>query len=177
MERNYKIFFRTLEDNYRTLDINDKFDTVINISRDENNFELFKGYEGNDDGLIKFKSDFLRWNGELMSNGILRINYIGYYNHMNASEMTFKRLCKGKYEHFEPIGAMESKWIESTHNGGLTFCGAGTHQSYGFDFLLSIPSTCHVISFNCHTNKEKKIYNRNLTKSNQKYNLDLTELK
>ena len=51
---------RALEDNYRTLDINDKFDTVINISRDENNFELFKGYEGNDGGLIKFKSDFLR---------------------------------------------------------------------------------------------------------------------
>ena len=66
MERNYKIFFRTLEDNYRTLDINDKFDTVINISRDENNFELFKGYEGNDDGLIKFKYDFLRWNNELI---------------------------------------------------------------------------------------------------------------
>jgi len=64
MERNYKIFFRTLEDNYRTLDINDKFDTVINISRDENNFELFKGYEGNDDGLINLSPIFF---GGIMS--------------------------------------------------------------------------------------------------------------
>lgn len=159
MERNYKIFFRTLEDNYRTLDINDKFDTVINISRDENNFELFKGYEGNDDGLIKFKSDFLRWNGELMSNGILRINYIGYYNHMNASEMTFKRLCKGKYEHFETIGAIESKWIESTHNGGLTFCDAGTHQSYGFDFSSFYPfnMSCYKFQMPYKQGEEKYI--------------------
>ena len=159
MERNYKIFFRTLEDNYRTLDVNDKFDTVINISRDENNFELFKGYEGNDDGLIKFKSDFLRWNNELMSNGILKINYIGYYNHMNASEMTFKRLCKGKYEHFEPIGAIESKWIESTHNGGLTFCDAGTHQIYGFDFSSFYPFNMSFYKFQlpCKQGEEKYI--------------------
>ena len=44
MAINYRTFFRKLEDNNRTLDVNDKFDTVINISRDENNFELFMGY-------------------------------------------------------------------------------------------------------------------------------------
>ena len=46
MERNYKIFFGTLEDNYRTLDINDKFDTVINISRDENNLNSSRDMRG-----------------------------------------------------------------------------------------------------------------------------------
>jgi hypothetical protein len=54
--------------------------------------------------------------------------------------MTFKRLCKGKYEDHEPIDGTESKWIEATHNGGLTYCNSGIHNSYGYDFSAFYPS-------------------------------------
>lgn len=139
MKKEYLFFYKTSGENYRTLH-NDIFETVINTpSQETNNFELFKGYTPDDDGLVNFKADMIRWNDELMSNDILKINYLGYYNHMNATEMTFKRLCKGKYEHFDPIDATESKWIESTQNGGLIFCNAGIHQSTGYDFSSFYP--------------------------------------
>ena len=54
--------------------------------------------------------------------------------------MTFKRLCKGKYEDHEPIDATESKWIEATHNGGLTYCNNGIHNSFGYDFSAFYPT-------------------------------------
>jgi hypothetical protein len=54
--------------------------------------------------------------------------------------MTFKRLCKGKYEDHEPIDATESKWIEATHNGGLTYCNSGVHNSFGYDFSAFYPT-------------------------------------
>ena len=99
-----------------------------------------KGHNATDEGLIKFKADMIRWNEELKSNDILSIDWFKYYSHFMAVEMTFKRLCKGKYEHFEHIDATESKWIESTHNGGLTYCNAGEHQSYGWDFSSFYPT-------------------------------------
>ena len=61
----------------------------------------------------------IKWNEELKNNDVLTIDYFKYLNHYSAVLMTFKRLCKGKYEDHESIDAVESKWIESTHNGGI----------------------------------------------------------
>ena len=84
------------------------------------NFHLFKGYEADDEGLAKYKKDFEIWCAEILSNDILDIDYKKYYCHSSVVEMTFKRLCKGKYEHFEDIDRVEARWIEGSHNGGLT---------------------------------------------------------
>jgi hypothetical protein len=105
-----------------------------------NRFYMFKGYEPNDEGLKKFKNDMLDWNDELIENDILSINYLKYYSHHSAVELTFKRLCKTKYEDHEPITLTESKWFEKCFNSGLMYCKPGTYKSYGYDFSLFYPS-------------------------------------
>jgi len=138
----YLVYYENNEGTSRCLYDDDHFETLID--RPEFStfhcYEAFKGYEASDEGLIKFKADFLRWNAELKSNDILPIDWLTYYSNFHAVELTFKRLCKGKYEHFDPIDATESRWIESTHNGGLTYCTPGKHHSHGFDFSSFYPT-------------------------------------
>ena len=138
----YLVFYKTLEDEHRCLYDDDQFETLDYLpdSKDCHHFEVFKGYDATDDGLTKFKADMVRWNEELKNNEILPIDYFKYFTHYSAVLMTFKRLCKGKYEDHEKIDATESKWIEATHNGGLTYCNNGIHDSYGFDFTAFYPS-------------------------------------
>ena len=88
---------------------------------------------------MDFRTNLIKWNEELKHNGFLKIDWFKYYTNFQAVEMTFKRLCKGKYENIEPIDATESKWIESTHNGVLIYCNKGIHDSYGYDFSSFYP--------------------------------------
>ena len=99
----YLVFFKTLEDNNRCLFDNDQFETLDYLpdSKDCHHFEVFKGYDATDEGLTKFKSDMIRWNEELKNNEILPIDYFKYFTHYSAVLMTFKRLCKGKYEDYK----------------------------------------------------------------------------
>ena len=138
----YLFYYKTLEDNHRCLYNNDQFETLEYLPdmNDCHNYEVFKGYDATDEGLIKFKSDMIRWNEELKDSDFLTIDYFKYFTHYIAVLMTFKRLCKGKYEDHDPIDAVESKWIEATHNGGLTYCNSGIHNSYGYDFSAFYPS-------------------------------------
>ena len=138
----YLVYFKTLEDNNRCLYNNDQFETLEYLPdmNDCHNYEVFKGYDATDEGLIKFKSDMIRWNEELKDSDFLTIDYFKYFTHYIAVLMTFKRLCKGKYEDHEPIDATESNWIEATHNGGLTYCNNGIHNSFGYDFSAFYPT-------------------------------------
>ncbi len=138
----YLVYFKTMEVNNRCLFHDDHFETLEYLpdTKECHHYELFKGYEATDDGLVKFKLDMIRWNEELKNNDILTIDYFKYFTHYSAVLMIFKRLCKGKYEDHEPIGAIESKWIEATHNGGLTFCNSGIYDSFGYDFSAFYPT-------------------------------------
>ena len=138
----YIIYYKTIDDNHRCIFDDDHFETLDYLpdQKECHHYEIFKGYDATDEGLVKFKSDMIRWNEELKKNDILSIDYFKYYTHYSAVELTFKRLCKGKYEDHETIDATESKWIENTHNGGLTYCRTGIHDSYGFDFSSFYPS-------------------------------------
>ena len=138
----YLVFFKTLEDNHRCLYDNDQFETLEYLpdTKDCHHYEVFKGYDATDDGLTKYKLDMIRWNEELKNNDILPIDYFKYFTHYSAVLMTFKRLCKGKYEDHDAIDAIESKWIEATHNGGLTYCNSGIYESFGYDFSAFYPT-------------------------------------
>ena len=138
----YYVFHETLEGNFRVLYDDNRFETLIHKPKETqyHHYEAFKGYDPTDDGLHKFRADMIRWNEELKNNDVLSIDWFKYYSHFHAVELTFKRLCKGKYEDFEKIDATESKWIESTHNGGLNYCNPGEHQSYGWDFSSFYPT-------------------------------------
>ena len=106
----YLFYYKTLEDNHRCLYNNDQFETLEYLPdmNECHNYEVFKGYDATDEGLIKFKSDMIKWNEELKDNDILTIDYFKYFTHYIAVLMTFKRLCKGKYEDHEPIDATEN---------------------------------------------------------------------
>ena len=101
----YLVYFETLEKYYRCLFDDDKYETLKDLpyEKERSHFECFKGFEATDDGLMEFKTKLKQWNNELKDNGILTIDWFKYYNNFSAVEMTFKRLCKDKYEHFEPV--------------------------------------------------------------------------
>ena len=139
----YLVYYETNDNYYRVLYDDDVYETLIHKPKEttHHRYEMFKGFEATDEGLMKFRSELIRWNEELKNNDILTIDWFKYYTNFQAVEMTFKRLCKGKYENIESIDATESKWIESTHNGGLTYCNAGEHQSFGWDFSSFYPTS------------------------------------
>jgi hypothetical protein len=157
---NYYVYYETNDNNFRVLYNNDQFETLIHKPKETtyHHYELMKGYDASDEGLLKFKADMIRWNEELKNNDILSIDWFKYYSHFMAVEMTFKRLCKGKYEHFEDIDATESRYIESTHNGGLTYCNAGEHQSYGWDFSSFYPTSMSQYHFIMPHKKGKECF-------------------
>ena len=94
----FLVYFKTIDDNNRCLFSDDHFETLAYLppNNEVHHFEVFKGYEANDEGLIKYKTDLIKWSDELKENDILNIDYLKYYCHYSAVEMMFKRLCKGK---------------------------------------------------------------------------------
>jgi hypothetical protein len=57
-----------------------------------------------------------------------------------AVELTFKRLAKGKFEHFDKVDSIESDWIDSCYNSGLMFFKEkGTYDCYGYDYSSFYP--------------------------------------
>lgn len=109
------------------------FSTTIQKPTKINVFELFKGYEPTDEGVLLFNQDFKKWCHELANNKVLQIDYTKYFSHHSAVELTFKRLCKGRYEHHEQILCIEGRWSDLCNNGGLIYCNPGIHDSYGYD--------------------------------------------
>ena len=138
----YFVFYKTLEGHYRCLYNTDRYDTLKDLpdGKDCSYYECFKGFEANDDGLMAFKTKLIQWNDELKGNDILDIDWFKYYNNLSVVEMTFRRLCKGKYEAFEEIDRVEANWIEATHNGGLTYCSPGTCDCWGYDMTAFYPT-------------------------------------
>lgn len=134
MSRQYILYFKQDDDFvmiHKNSDViqKDKFKP-----RDINKYFMRKGYEPTEEGLRLFKKDFQQWCTELANNNVLNIIYDKYYTDYTATEMTFKRLAKGKYEHFEKIDAIENTYMNNCHNGALAFCDPQTCYSYGYDF-------------------------------------------
>ncbi len=140
----YLVFYKDEYSAHRVLysDTN-KFATLsfLPLTAEYHCFELFKGYDATDDGLKQFMSDFNMWADEILTNDILNIDYRKYHKHFFATELTFKRLCKGKYEHMEPISGLEAKWMKACNNGGLMYCKELDEpiNSYGYDYTSCYP--------------------------------------
>ena len=154
----YLVYFMTVEKTYRCLYEDGKIETLklLPLGNKCHSFHLFQGYEATDEGLVKYKADFDKWCNELLNNSVLDIDYKKNYSHHSSVEMTFKRLCVGKYEPFEDIDRTEARWIESTHNGGLTYCTPETHQSFGYDFSSFYPRNMADYNFIFPTKKGKE---------------------
>ena len=169
----YLVFYKTEYSDYRVLfSDNETFDTLDYLpdKKKYHCFEMFKGYEPDDAGLLQFLADFNKWADELRDNEILSIDYRKYYTHFFATEFTFKRLCKGKYESFDEISGLEAKWMRKCYNGGLMYCkpniGTNYVQSYGYDYTSAYPVILGSFKFQIptKTGKEYHLTSVNLNK-------------
>ena len=121
----------------KTIDIRDKFELYHekNEKTKTRNYEIFKGYNMDEEGLKQYANDFMNWCDELKNNDIFIIDYIkDYTGHNMAVKGMFKKLCHGKYEHLEDIDPIEYQWIEKCNNSGLFYCKTGIFDSHGYDF-------------------------------------------
>ena len=138
----------------------------INIPFDTKRYHVFKGYDANDEGLIKFVNDFKNWYNEIRYNDILKIEYTKYYSHACVVENTFKRLTpKHLYESHEQIKFEENEWFNACHCGGLTFCDAGTYDCYGYDFKSQYPNILNSDDFKIPTKAGIPTFIKKLPKS------------
>ena len=154
----YKIYFQQEDGYFRMFDSETNEITVHKfMPKKIIAFALFKGYEASDDGIHKFHEDFKLWCKELRYNKVLSIEYKKYYSHHSAVEMTFKRLCKGKWEHHEHISIEESKWADMCNNGGLMYCKKGISDSYGYDGKAFYPSILASDDFKIPSKQGKEI--------------------
>ena len=74
----YLVFFKTVEDTHRCLFSDDHFETMKYLPENKtvHHYECFKGYDATDDGLIKFKTDIIKWNDEIKNNDVyLKIKF------------------------------------------------------------------------------------------------------
>ena len=79
----YLVYFKTIEDDHRCLFSDDHIETLqyLPSNKEVHHFEVFKGYDATDEGLIKYKLDLIKWCEELKENDILSIDYLKYYCH------------------------------------------------------------------------------------------------
>ena len=137
----YYVYYKTTETEYRLYEpVCKQFSTKDALGTKEYiMFHTIKGYESNDEDLVRFANDFQKDCDELKKATALNIHYEKYYNHNSAVEMTFKRLCKGLYEDHDNIDIVEAGWMNKCFNSGLQYCKAGTYKSYGYDFSAYYP--------------------------------------
>ena len=106
-------------------------------------FHLFKRFDENMDGLLKFKEKF-----ECDVNEVRKydIDYAKYYNHHSAVELTYKRYTTNNFKKifFEDVTYNEYTFIEKCKNGELIYLDPvyknNTIQSYGFDCSSFYPA-------------------------------------
>jgi hypothetical protein len=168
------VYFKQKDGYFRCLDIdNNNISVIKRLPRETHRYELSKGYDATDDGLRKYLIDFNDWCDELVtyiSNGeIFGKNSIEYKSkfatHNCAVIGTFKRYCKGKYEHHDKIEYLESTYMEACHNGGLTyFIGEeGNYESYGYDFSSFFATILSSEDFLIPDKRGKEVYLTELT--------------
>ena len=137
-----------------------------------NMYHMFKGYEPSDEGLIKYNNDFTLWCDELESNQIYPIHYKHFWSSYTAVELTFKNLCKGKYEHHKEITIDEYIWFNKCYNSGLLYCEPGTYDCYGYDYSRFYPLILASDDFKIPTKEGKSIILTKMPKlSERKYGL------
>lgn len=134
-----------------------------------NKFFMLKGFDPTEYGLRKFKEKFIQWCKELKTFDSFSIYYTKYFNHYCAVELTFKRFCKGKYEHHERISDIENRYIEMCHNGALSYCDPHTLKCYGYDFSGYYGENLVNIMIPTKRGKEIKLDKLPLKKKDLKY--------
>jgi len=155
----YIIYFKQTDGMIRTYNHKSKeFDTIelTKLYKIKKRYAMLTGYEANDDELVRFSKDFKQWVEEIKDNDVFKFNYLDCGSHETNIMNIFKKLCHGKYEHFDDIDGIEYQWIESCNNAGLTYCDKGKHQCYGYDYSSQYPSILNTEHFHIPTKRGKQ---------------------
>lgn len=177
----HHIYFKQPDNKYRVYNPYHKtystmtYNELIKLSR---KYEMFKGYEPSDSGLLTYYNDFKTWNDELYkyykkTKGNLTF-YNFYYTNEYAVMETFNKYTKhlrfGKYtlDNLDDINGIEALYFEACNNGGLTYASPGTYNCYGYDFISFYPSVLGSSEFNLKLplNGGREVKLKSLTKLN-----------
>jgi len=176
-KRIYNIYFKEAKiiNRYRVFNSDSKAFTSMTyqeLSTLSRKYELFQGYEKNDESLLKFYNDFELWNNELYRNYCTKKGHLSvydlYYNNEFAVVETFCKCSKSVYNlkknKFDRIDGIEGYWFENCNNGGLSYAIEGVHSCVGYDFISFYPTMLgnDEYSFQIPLNKGKQYKVKNL---------------
>jgi len=89
---NFITWFKNSNNTFNTFNYATKeFKTVLILEYKINQFELFKGYEPDNDGLLKFSEDLIKWRDEILDES----NFDYFCNKLRKNEKIYYRTCKG----------------------------------------------------------------------------------
>ncbi len=147
-KRNYITYFTLSNGSFRYMaSDSEEIGTYVTIPDNiKHKYTMFKGYDATDDGLILFTKDFERWNNELKTNPICKLDYTFYFTHHIAVEAIFKKYSSEQDNHLtskkwivEPVTVIEESYMSKCFNGGLTYCEEYEGQCYGYDYNSFYP--------------------------------------
>ncbi len=151
----YKVYYKLANNFFRVYD-GSTIETCKYRPEKVSVFEMTKkgGYTATDESLIKYYSDIKVASDELNASKELEnpknpFDYLGscqnkdgstFYRTHNSNVLTILKMKSPKsWRQYEKIDAIEAKWFEKCHNGGIQYCQVGEHDSYGYDFNMYYP--------------------------------------
>lgn len=146
MAKDYIVYFKMVCGSFRCMNnITTEFATYVRIPDTiKHKFELFKGYEPDDNGLIKYALDFKLWSDQLKKNPVYNIQYTSFFNHNHAVQSIYKKFGNcidgdGDYLYSESITPQENQYMDACYNGGQTYAKEYEGECYGYDFNSFYP--------------------------------------
>jgi len=169
METPYIVYYNTDDNRFRAWHSDGgRIETLSRIPYDVSSFYLTKGYEPTDDDLARYGRDVLLASNELKQSHVIQFDYIEpftksdggkmYRTHTSNIETLFKRKTKTTYGAHDVISYIEDQWFDKCYNGGLMYCMAGEHDSYGYDFQMYYASILASKDFRIPTKQGEQIH-------------------
>lgn len=92
------------------------------LLKNYHSFQLFKGYEMNKDGLLKYKNDFNKFRMNILAT-TKDIDYKQFFNHNHCVRSVFNIMCNSKIKKckMDDITFTEYIYYEKCYNAGLTY--------------------------------------------------------
>jgi hypothetical protein len=181
-DKMYPIRFFYKDNNNKLYYLDDKTDTLgcyeSPLSKDLKyaHFELFKGYEANEEGLRKYKLDFHRDYEQLKKYGI---DYRNFYkrDHHSAVESTFNRYSKKIVEKLRIQEATYTEYVYNNkcNNGGIIYFNHKYKdeqvETYGYDEPSFYPNILNRDDFYFPLEQGKEIKLTELDYDNLQYGI------
>lgn len=147
---NFIVWFKNSQNNFETYNYATKeFKTQLTLPYTINQFEMFKNYEPNENGLRQFSIDLIKWRNEILSesqfdyfdNKLSRNGQIFYRTH-NNNIIRFVMMNKQRdLVKMEQIELFEEEYYDKCNNGGLMYHKDGLYENvYTYDKKQFYPS-------------------------------------